>query len=73
MRKRKLRSVYAKQLRELRVEKDYSRAELSAKSGVSQTVLYKIEVLGHVPTQRTIEKLAAVLGDDVRKIFDEIQ
>jgi len=73
MRKRKSRSVYAKQLRELRVEKDYSRAELSAKSGVSLTVLYKIEVLGHVPTQRTIGKLAAVLGDDVQKIFDGIQ
>jgi len=69
MRDRKTQSVYAKQLRELRVEKDYSRAELSDKSGVSQTVLYKIEVRGYIPTRRTIEKLAAVLGEEVRALF----
>jgi DNA-binding XRE family transcriptional regulator len=69
MRERKSQSYHVKLLRDLRIQKDYSRAELSVKSGVSETVLYKIEVLGYVPSQRTIEKLAAVLGEEVWALF----
>jgi transcriptional regulator with XRE-family HTH domain len=70
MRERKSHSYHVKLLRDLRIQKGYSRAELSDKSGVSQTVLYKIEVLGYIPSQRTIEKLAAVLGEEVRALFE---
>jgi DNA-binding XRE family transcriptional regulator len=69
MRKRKSQSYRVKLLRDLRIQKGYSRKELGVKSGVAETVLYKIEVLGYVPSQRTIEKLAAVLGEEVRALF----
>jgi len=71
MRDRKRQSYHVKLLRDLRIQKDYSRKELSVKSGVGETVLYKIEVLGYVPSQRTIEKLAAVLGEEVWALFGE--
>jgi len=71
MRERKSQSERARQLRELRIQKGYSRVELSVKSGVGETVLYKIEAFGYVPTQRTIEKLAAVLGEEVWALFGE--
>jgi transcriptional regulator with XRE-family HTH domain len=71
MRKRKSVSERAKQLRELRIQKGYSRVELSVKTGVSDTVIYKIEAFGYIPTEPTIEKLAAVLGEEVWELFRE--
>jgi transcriptional regulator with XRE-family HTH domain len=71
MRKRTSQSDRARDLRDLRIQKGYSRAQLSDRSGVAENVLYKIEAFGYVPTPRTIEKLAAVLGDDVRALFGE--
>jgi transcriptional regulator with XRE-family HTH domain len=71
MRKRKWLSERAKQLRELRIQKGYSRLELSVKAGVSDTLIYKIEAFGYIPTEPTIEKLAAVLGEEVWELFRE--
>lgn len=71
MRQRKSQSERAKMLRELRLQRGLSRAELSVKSGVGESLLYKIEAFGYVPTQRTIEKLAAVLGEEVWALFGE--
>jgi len=71
MRERISQSDRARLLRDLRIQKGYSRTELSLRSGVSETILYKIEVFGYVPTQRTIEKLVSVLGDDSRSLFEE--
>jgi hypothetical protein len=34
-------------------------------------VLYKIEAFGYIPTEPTIEKLAAVLGEEVWELFRE--
>jgi transcriptional regulator with XRE-family HTH domain len=69
MRRRKWVSERAKQLRELRIQKGYSRVELSMKAGVSDMVIYKIEAFGYIPTEPTIEKLAAVLGEEVWALF----
>ena len=71
MRKRKSVSISerAKRLCELRIQKGYSRAELSVKTGVSDAVLYKIEAFGYIPTEPTIEKLVAVLGEEVWELF----
>jgi transcriptional regulator with XRE-family HTH domain len=71
MRKRKWLSERAKQLRELRIQKGCSRLELSVKAGVSDTLIYKIEAFGYIPTEPTIEKLAAVLGEEVWELFRE--
>jgi len=48
-----------------------TRAELAERAGISESVLYQIEVNGHIPTRAVIDRLARVLGDCVHTVFPD--
>jgi transcriptional regulator with XRE-family HTH domain len=41
------------------------------RSGVAENVISRVELYGYIPTERTIRKLADVLGDEVWELFRE--
>jgi transcriptional regulator with XRE-family HTH domain len=69
MRERKRFTEKAKRLRELRERAGYTITELSLRSGVAENVISRVELHGYIPTEKTIRKLAAVLGDEVWELF----
>ena len=71
MRERKRFTEKAKRLRDLRERAGYTITELYMRSGVAENVISRVELYGYIPTERTIRKLAAVLGDGVWELFRE--
>ena len=57
-------------LRELREEKNMTQEELAEKSGVSRTIIWRLESNGnHNATTKTIHRLAEALGVPVDAFF----
>jgi transcriptional regulator with XRE-family HTH domain len=56
-------------LKKLRLERKLSVIELAAAAHVSFLVIYAIERGNHVPTLRTINKLAAALDCDPKELI----
>ena len=68
---RRLALEKAKRLRELREAAGMTQVQLYLRSGVSQNTISLIENHGYVPSERVIERLVAVLGEEVRELFRE--
>ena len=61
-----------KWLRIARVEKDMSQKKLCEKTGISQPSYCQIERGETNPRPRTAKKIAAVLGVDWTRFYDEV-
>ncbi len=64
-------SERAKELKAMRKRRGMSMEELSALSGVAMATIRKIERLGYHPREDVIDRLAQVLGDEIRDLFRE--
>lgn len=54
-----------RRLRTLRDDKGLSRRDLSIAAGVSDSVIVRAELYGHVPTVKNLALIAGVLGADL--------
>ena len=58
-------------IRELRIAKYLTQAELAARAQTTVTVIGKIELIGFIPEKEILERIAHVLGVSVEKLMSE--
>ena len=64
------RSVLARNVRRLRLERGYSQEELAAEAKTRQALVSKVEVSDANPTLDSLARLARAQGVDLAELFD---
>lgn len=58
-------------IKNLRLERNWSQAELAKKAGLSQSYIHDLETGTKTPTIRTLEKLAKALQVPIDELIDK--
>jgi transcriptional regulator with XRE-family HTH domain len=60
-------------VRQLRLEKDWSKSELARQANLSVTAIKSVEEFRHRPTDVTVHKLASVFNIEFEKLYSILQ